>query len=125
MHVIERVKSWLQGPQRDRLPDAVEGSLAAYYWDGAAPVPREVRNVSPRGAYIVTSEKWYPGTIMDLSLEYNAQPAGNGPKPNICVRSKVVSHGPDGVNVAFMYVNRRSQQQVVKFLQVVRSGGGQ
>src|SRR5713226_7653411 len=115
MHVIERINSWLQGPQWQRLPEGVERQLAAYYWDGAAPVPREVRNVSPQGAYIVTSEKWYPGTIMDLGLEYKAQPAGTSlaPKLAVRVRSKVVSHGPDGVAVAFVYVNRQERQELV------------
>ena len=28
-----------------------------------------------QGAYIVTSEKWRPGTIMNLSLAYKKQPA--------------------------------------------------
>src|SRR5260370_16825808 len=94
MHVIERVKSWLQGPQRQRLPEGVERQLAAYYWDGAAPAPREVRNVSPQGAYIVTSEKWYPGTIMDLGLEYNARPAVTRPRPplRLLLLSKRVYH---------------------------------
>jgi PilZ domain len=127
MHVMERIKSWLRGPQGDRLPDGLERLLAAYYWDGAVPVPHEVRKVSAQGAYIVTSEKWYPGTIMDLSLEYNAQPAGTNPAPKVAlgVRSRVVSHGPDGLSVEFVCVNRRERQELVKFLESVRSRGGQ
>jgi hypothetical protein len=127
MHVMERIKSWLWGQRRDRSPDGVEGSLEAYYWDGAVPVPHEVRKVSAQGAYVVTSQKWYPGTIMDLSLAYNAQPAGTEPAPKLSVgvRSRILSHGPDGLTVEFVYVNRRERQEVVKFLQSVRSRGGQ
>lgn len=123
--LFERIKSWWR--LEDRPSAGVEPLLAAYYWDGAVPVPHEVREVSTQGAYIVTSEKWYPGTIMNLSLAYKKQPAASNPAANlgIGVRSKVVSHGPDGVSVEFVYVNRRERQDLVKFLQSVRSRGGQ
>jgi len=123
--IFERIKSWWR--RGDRPPDGVQRLLAAYYWDGAVPVPHEVREVSTQGAYIVTSEKWYPGTIMNLSLAYKQQPAASNPAANlgIGVRSKVVSHGPDGVSVEFVYVNRRERQDLMKFLQSVRSRGGQ
>ena len=64
---------------------------------------------------------------MDLSLEYDAQPAGTKPAPQLTirVRSKIVSHGPDGVSVAFVYKNRQERQELVKFLEGVRSTGGQ
>jgi len=76
---------------RGRPPDGVQRLLAAYYWDGAVPVPHEVREVSTQGAYIVTSEKWYPGTIMNLSLESGPRSAGKGedPKRGVAVRAKV------------------------------------
>jgi hypothetical protein len=83
--------------------------------------------MSTQGAYIVTSEKWRPGTIMNLSLAYKRQPAADKPAPNldIGVRSRVVSHGVDGLTVEFVYVNRRERQELQKFLQSVRSRGGQ
>jgi hypothetical protein len=122
--LLERIKSlWRRG---DRPPDGVPHSLVAYYWDGAAPAPHEVREVSTQGAYIVTSEKWYPGTIMDLSLAYNTQTAGTTAAPQLTlgVRSKIVAHGPDGVSVEFVYVNRLERQKFVKFLETVSSRGG-
>jgi hypothetical protein len=123
--LFERIKSWWRSG--DRLPDGVEPLLAAYYWDGALPVPHEVREMSTQGAYIVMSEKWRPGTIMNLSLAYKKQPAANNAAANlgIGIRSRVVSHGADGVSVEFVYVNRRERQDLVKFLQSVRSRGGQ
>jgi hypothetical protein len=122
--LFERIKSWWR--RGDRPADGGEPLLAAYYWDGAVPIPHEVRKASMQGAYIVTSEKWRPGTIMNLSLAYKKQPAADNPAPNlgIGVRSRVVSHGPDGVSVEFVYVNRRERQDLVKFLQSVRSRGG-
>ena len=128
--LFERIKSWCR--RGDRLSDGVGCSLAAYYWDGAVPAAHEVRKVSTQGAYIVTAEKWLPGTIMNLSLSYKKRPAEYNPAENnsalnlgIGVRSRVVSHGPDGVSVEFVYVNRRERQDLVKFLQSVRSRGGQ
>ena len=119
------IKSWWR--RGDRPADGAEPLLAAYYWDGAVPVPHEVREMSTQGAYIVMSEKWRPGTIMNLSLAYKKQPAADNPAPNldIGVRSRVVSHGADGVSVEFVYVNRRERQELHKFLQSVRSRGGQ
>ena len=114
-------------PQWDRLPDSVERLLVAYYWDGAIPVPHEVRKVSAHGAYVVTSQKWCPGTIVDLSLEYNTQQAGTNPAPKLTigVRSRIASHGPDGMSVEFVCVNRQERRKLVKFLDDIRSRGGQ
>jgi PilZ domain len=125
--VIKRIKLWLLGSNGDRLPEDAERLLAAYYWDGAVPVPHKVRNVSAHGAYILTSQKWYPGTVVDLSLEYNTQPAGTNPvsKLSIAVRSRIISHGPDGMGVEFVCVNRQEREKLVEFLDDIRSRGGQ
>jgi hypothetical protein len=123
--LFERIKSWWR--RGDRSPDGAEPLLAAYYWDGAVPVPHEVRKVSTQGAYIVTAQKWGPGTIMDLSLAYDTKRESNKavPELTIDVRSRVVSQGPDGMRVEFVYVNRRERQGLLKFLENIRSRGGQ
>ncbi len=124
MDVVERIKAWFR-ETAEPLPDEVERLLSTYYWDGATPVPHRVRNVSPSGAYIVTPEKWYPGTIMNLSLESGPRPAEKAelPRRGVGVRARVVSHGLDGVNVEFVYVNRQERETLRKFLDYVRSGG--
>ena len=42
--------------------------LAAYYWDGAAPSPRQVRDISPEGMYLLTEQRWYPNTLVTMTL---------------------------------------------------------
>ena len=39
------------------------------YWDGSVPAGHQLRDVSLAGAYLYTSERWYPGTIIRLLLQ--------------------------------------------------------
>src|ERR1035438_505068 len=46
-----------------------EPSVVVYYWDGSAPEARRLRDISATGAYILTPERWYIGTIVRLILQ--------------------------------------------------------
>jgi PilZ domain-containing protein len=110
------------------LPDTVAGSLSAFYWEGAASARHSVRNVSLQGADIITLDKWYPGTIINLTLQCGVQTAGEGGATQckaLTMRSKVVAHSQDGVRVAFLYLNRNEREAARKFLDEIRTGGGQ
>ena len=110
------------------LPDAVANSVAAYYWEGTASARHSVRDVSLQGAHIITSEKWYEGTIINLTLQCGGQAVGEGGTARckaLSVRSKVVAHSQDGVRVAFLYLNRNEREAARKFLDEIRKGGGQ
>ena len=70
------------------------------------------------GAFIVTSEKWYPGTIINLTLQRGSQVTrGDETLP---LRSRVVTPGPDGARVQFLYLNRREREAARKFLNEIR-----
>jgi len=105
------------------LPEEAARSLAAYYWSGAAPAPHAVRDVSVLGAFIVTSEKWYPGTIINLTLQRGSQVARGDDV--LSLRSRVGTPGPDGVRLQFLYLNRHEREAARKFLHRIRAEGKQ
>lgn len=100
--IVSQVKEWfLPSPERRRAERYDSPETVAYYWDGSAPVPREIRDISLTGAYLQTSERWYPGTIVKLTLKVN-RPGTEGQTESIEVRCKVVRHGADGVGLQFL-----------------------
>ena len=114
--------TWLKAKWKDDdgalLPEEFARSLAAYYWSGAAPVPHPVRDVSVLGAFILTSEKWVQGTIINLMLQRGSQVAGSDAA--LSLRSRVTAQAPDGVRVKFLYLNRREREAARKFFRKVR-----
>jgi hypothetical protein len=77
--------------------------LVAYYWNGANATPQSVRDMSTSGIYIVTVDRWYPGTLVLITLQKSAGDADAQVPRSIGVQSKVVRSGPDGVGFAFIF----------------------
>jgi hypothetical protein len=95
--LFERFKS-KERRRADRLP--VPG-LAAYYWDGGKPRPHEIRDISSTGLYLVTEERWYPRTLVRMTLQ-RTDAAEDGKERSITVESMVVRWGTDGVGLVFI-----------------------
>jgi hypothetical protein len=89
--------------ERQRAPQ-----LDAYYWNGAKAVPHGVRDISSTGAYIVTEERWHPGTILMVTLQSTDEYIDARRPLSISVRSKVVRWGIDGVGLTFLFPNKES-----------------
>ena len=101
------------------LPEDVTNSVVAYYWDGAAPAPHTVRNLSACRADIVTVEKWFPGTMIQLTLQHGEHVNGTGGEAAnlaVSVRTRVVAQNADGVRVQFMCLNNQERHALRKFL---------
>ena len=76
---------------------AVPG-LAAYYWTGAAPKAHSIRDISSTGLYVVTEERWYPGTLILMTLQ---EPKGEeSVEHSISVHSRAVRWGNDQASVS-------------------------
>lgn len=75
--------------------------LVAYYWDGNVPVPHEIRGISLSGMYLMTAQRWYPGTLIRMTLQ-SARGSATGPENAITIQAKAVRSGEDGVGVAFV-----------------------
>jgi hypothetical protein len=77
--------------------------LVAYYWDGSTPISHEIQNISSTGFYLLTKERWYPGTILTMTLQRTSTAKGNPSVENhIAVLSKVVRRGKNGVGFSFV-----------------------
>lgn len=98
------VKDWftrLLSPERRKAARRDASKLVAHYWDGSAPLAHDVRNISSTGFYLLTEHRWYPGTMVMMSLQRTG-PKENGAESSIMVKSKVVRAGADGVGLAFV-----------------------
>ncbi len=74
--------------------------LVAYYWTGGAPQAYQLGNVSGSGLYLLTAERWLPGTriVMTLQKENHEPNSVNFSR----VESKVIRWGEDGVGCEFV-----------------------
>jgi hypothetical protein len=112
--------------QRERL----EG-LAAYFFTGGDPVAHGVRDISPTGLYVLTGERWYPGTIVRMTLTDRRRPSA---ERSITVYVSVVRWGNDGVGVEFVLADAKGARgrsadaggatgaQLKEFMRLLRSG---
>ena len=126
MGITSRIKRWWAEMADEPLPDAIASSVFVYYWEGAASTPHGVQNLSVTGVEIVSSDNWYPGTIINLTLQYGAQTAGNGAATckALSMRSKVVAQSRDGVRLEFLYLNQQEREAARRFLAALRTEGG-
>jgi hypothetical protein len=108
-------KNWLErwwSPDPRKAPREPAPGLAAYYWNGAAPKAHSVRDVSANGLYVVTEERWYPGTLVLLTL----QRTGAGEKTaerSIAVMSRAVRWGNDGVGLQFILRDKKGDAKAL------------
>ena len=78
--------------------------LKAYYWDGQVPVSHPVREVSLTGMYLVTEQRWYPHTMVRMTLVRTDKAEGDAGRA-IEVLGQVARSGTDGVGMAFILHN--------------------
>ena len=136
---IKQLRSWLGrwwSPDPRKAPRIKEPGLAAYYWNGAAPDAKTVRDISASGLYVVTEERWYPGTLVLMTLQRTSC-GDEVAERSIAVHSRAVRWGPDGVGLQFVLADdtrdpdRRkvsmldaaSTVDVERFLEQLRHGG--
>ena len=98
-------KSWWQRllspdpPQpRKAAREALPG-LTAYFWTGGVPVAHDIQDVSPTGLYVVTEERWYPGTVIRMTLTDSSESTS---ERSITVSAQAVRWGNDGVGLRFV-----------------------
>jgi len=75
--------------------------LVAYYWNGGAPHSYHVGDMSATGLFLLTNERWAPGTLIQMTLQQQGgmmHSSGN----SICVLSEVVRWGENGSGFNFV-----------------------
>jgi uncharacterized membrane protein (UPF0127 family) len=101
---VKQPRNWFErwwSPDPRRAPRVPGSGLAAYYWNGSAPSAHGIRDISSTGLYVVTEERWYPGTLVLMTL----QKTENGEELSertVAVHSRAVRWGPDGVGLQFV-----------------------
>jgi hypothetical protein len=108
---------------KDRRKDPRKSNpeVHAYYWDGGVPAPHSVVNISESGAYS-KGGAWYPGTIIEVTLQRSAGGANGSPDPQSSLRipCQVVRCGPDGIGLRFLHHAPQDRTRVRKFLEAVK-----
>jgi len=98
--------NWLEKllvtPDSDRAERRLVHQFAAYRWNGSALTHGMVRDISASGLYLVTNERWQPGSIIALTLQREG-PLDPDPARRVTTQAKVVRCGPDGVGLSFLW----------------------
>jgi uncharacterized membrane protein (UPF0127 family) len=145
MNDIKPPRKWLQrwwspdprkAPELRSAPRGVVPGLAAYYWTGAAPKAHSVRDISATGLYVVTEERWYPGTLILMTLQ-EADKEEESSGLVLSVHSKAVRWGNDGVGLQLIpldssaaknegnpLVKGANQREIEEFLERLRKDVG-
>jgi uncharacterized membrane protein (UPF0127 family) len=106
---IRQQRNWLErwwSPDPRKAPRVKEPGLAAYYWNGAAPVAHGIRDISSSGLYVVTEERWYPGTLVLMTLQ-RTDHGEEYAERSIGVQTRAVRWGPDGVGLQFVLSDQK------------------
>jgi len=98
-----RFLRWLSTDRRASKRHPLPG-LVAYYWTGGAPQAFHIADISNVGLYLLTDERWFPGTMILMTLQ-RTNTDGDDPDDFISVLSKVIRWGSDGVGLTFVPSN--------------------
>jgi len=95
-----------------------------------------IRDISSTGLFLVTEERWYPGTVVMMTLQKKGE-AINSPDRSIAVQSRAVRWGEDGVGLEFVLAEGKDRKRsknlleegadrrtLEKFLEGFHSGNG-
>ena len=82
---------------RHALPE-----LVASYWTGASPQTFAIENISGSGMFLLTEERWSPGTVILMNLQ-RTDMLGKEKGAAIAVMARVVRATPQGMGMAFMF----------------------
>jgi len=110
---FQQLRRWLGrwwSPDPRKAPRIKEPGLAAYYWNGAAPEAKIVKDISASGMYVVTEERWYPGTLVLMTLQ-KTETGEIIVERSIAVQTRAVRWGPDGVGLQFLLPDERDSDR--------------
>jgi hypothetical protein len=122
--------------ERRRAERQPSPEMAAHYWNGGSPAQHSIRDISSTGLFLLTEERWYPGTLLVMTLQKQDK-AEDNPERSIAIQSKAVRWGSDGVGLEFVVMDHRDprrgnsmlaegadRKSLEKFLQGFRADNG-
>lgn len=98
-------KNWLQRllssePSDPRkAPRTALPWLVAYFFTGGRPVAHGIRDISVTGVYVFTEDRWYPGTVIRITLSDKRDPT---PERSFTINAEVIRAADDGVGFQFV-----------------------
>jgi uncharacterized membrane protein (UPF0127 family) len=96
------IQNWLSSSSdRRRAPRQPLPGVVAYYWTGSTPRAYQIADISSTGFYVLTEERWFPGTMVLMTLQ-RIDSFGKNLNDSIAVQSRVVRWGSDGLGLAFV-----------------------
>ena len=95
-----RLLRWLVSDRRNHKRVATP-RLIAYRWTGGNPYAHHIGDISESGLYLVTEERWIPGTKILITLQ-RTDTEGDKPEDAIAVETSVVRWGSDGEGLMFV-----------------------
>jgi hypothetical protein len=84
--------------------------LVAYFFTGGAPTPHLVRDISKDGIYVITKERWYPDTLLRITLSDERDPSAD---LSLTLHARVARAGSDGVGFEFVLFEKQDLDESI------------
>ncbi|MDE3186933.1 MAG: PilZ domain-containing protein [Acidobacteriota bacterium] len=94
------LRNWLSSDRRRAHRKPLPG-LVAYYWTGSTPRAYQIADISIAGLYLLTEDRWFPGTMVLMTLQ-RTDSLGNNLDDAIAVQGKVVRWDNEGLGLSFI-----------------------
>ncbi|SRR6266700_4104440 len=107
--LITRLLRWIYPDQRNASRQQPVPPLIAYLGAARSSPAYGVGDISAAGFYMLTHERWLPGTEMPVTLQ-RADASSWGRADSITVPSTVVRLGEDGVGFSFPFSTQESPE---------------
>jgi hypothetical protein len=104
---LERFLSAEPNDKRTALRESIPG-LSAFFFTGGVPVPHGIRDISETGVYVLTDERWYPGTVVRITLTDQREPTA---ERSFTVNAMVTRWGNDGVGLHFIFQDKKASRR--------------
>jgi hypothetical protein len=104
---IKPLRNWLDRwfsldpADKRKSPRKPAPGLFAFFWTGGPPLAHSIRDISATGLYVVSDERWYPGTLVRMTLA-TAESGEQSEINSVTVLARAVRDGNDGVGLEFV-----------------------
>ena len=112
------MKNWfeeLMSRERRRPVRYLAPRLVAYFYDGGTPTAHCIRDISKTGMYLLTLQRWYPGTLLMITLQRTEKDEA-GVRQSITVQARVTRSADDGVGLRFVVPKTEEGRRVQRYI---------
>jgi hypothetical protein len=112
------MKNWFEElmARNQRRPQRyIAPRLVVYFWDGGSPTAHCIRDVSSTGMYLLTPQRWYPGTLITMTLQRTEKDEA-GVRQSITLQARVMRSGEDGVGFRFVVPKTEEGRRIQRYI---------